>query len=127
MKFALTAVTCAIGLIGAVGIPAYADSPPPPPAPAHNDVCIDPSMIDSTTFPDNKTILFHMTGGKVRIWRNDLPRECPGLTFERGIAYEIRGGEICSNMQVVYVINRWTPCFLGPFTPYTPPSAPPAH
>jgi hypothetical protein len=125
MKIALTAVGCAIGLIGAIGQTAYADSPPPPPAPVHNNVCIDPSRIDSTTYPDDHTILFHMFGGPVKIWRNDLPRACPGLTFEKGIAFTIRGGEICSNMQVVYVINRWTPCFLGPFTPYTPPETPP--
>lgn len=87
----------------------------------HNNVCISVSNIDHTSFPDNNTILFHMNGGPVRIWKNTLPRTCQGLTFERGIAYEIRGGSICSNMQVVYVINRWIPCFLGPFTPYTPP------
>lgn len=126
MKIALTAAVCAIGFIGAIGQTAYADPLPTPPAPVHNNVCIDPSRIDHTSYPDEHTILFYMNGGKVRIWRNDLPRACPGLTFERGIAYTIRGGEICSNMQVVYVINRWTPCFLGAFTPYTPPEkAPP--
>jgi hypothetical protein len=131
MKIALSGVVCAIGLIGAIGQAAYADPPAPPPAPVHNNVCLDASRIDHTSYPDNRTILFHMNGGKVRIWRNDLPRECPGLTFERGIAYTLRGGEICSNMQVVYVINRWTPCFLGAFTPYTPPApsapSPPAN
>ncbi len=123
MKIALTGVVCAIGLIGQV---AYADSPPPPPPPppVHNNVCLSAGSIDHTSYPDDRTILFHMNGGKVRIWRNDLPRECPGLKFEQGIAYEIRGGEICSNMQVVYVLNRWTPCFLGAFTPYTPPPKP---
>ena len=125
MKIALTGVACAIGLIAVMGQAALADSPPPPPpAPAHNNVCIDPSRINSTSFPDDSTILFHMNGGKVRVWRNDLPRACPGLKFERGIAYTIRGGEICSNMQVVYVLNRWTPCFLGAFTPYEAPMKP---
>ena len=129
MKIALTAVVCAIGFVGAIGQMAYADSPPPPPAPVpapvHNQVCIDPSRIDRTSFPDDHTILFHMFGGKVRIWRNDLGRACPGLKFEAGIAWEIRGGLICSNMQTFYVLRRWTPCMLGAFTPYTPPEKSP--
>lgn len=91
------------------------------PAKKVHSVCINPSDINHMGFPDDKTILFYMNGGKVRIWRNDLPRACQGLSFEKGIAYEIRGGMICSNMQVVYVMNRWTPCMLGAFTPYTPP------
>ena len=125
MKIALSGVVCAIGLIGAMGQTAFAD--PPPPTPAHNHVCIDPSRINHLSYPDDSTILFHMDGGKVRIWRNDLKRACPGLKFEAGIAWEIRGGSICSNMQNFYVLRRWTPCFLGAFTPYTPPEkSPPA-
>ena len=126
MKIALSGVACAISLIGVMGQTAFADSPaPPPPAPVHNNVCIDPGRIDHLSYPDDRTILFHMTGGKVRIWRNDLRRACPGLKFEAGIAWEIRGGSICSHMQTFYVLRRWTPCMLGDFTPYTPP--PPAN
>jgi hypothetical protein len=122
MKIALSGVACAIGLIGVMGQTAYADPPaPPPPAPVHNHVCIDPSSINHLSYPDDSTILFHMNGGKVRIWRNDLGRVCPGLKFEAGIAWEIRGGMICGNMQSFYVLRRWTPCTLGAFTPYTPP------
>ncbi len=77
------------------------------------------------SYPDNKTILFRMNGGKM--WRNELPRECPGLKFEAGIAWNIWGGEVCSNMQVFYVLRRGTPCMLGTFVPneqprQTPPS-----
>lgn len=120
MKYVLTAV-CSFALIASTA--AYADpegtTTTPPPKP--KSVCINTGDIDHLSYPDNKTILFHMRSGKVRIWRNDLKRECSGLTFERGVAYEINGGVICSNMQVVYVINRWIPCMLGPFTPYEEP------
>ena len=126
MKIALTGVACAIGLIGTIGKAAYADPLPAPPPPVHNSVCIDPSRIDHLSFPDDKTILFHMMGGKVRIWRNDLRLVCPGMKFEAGVAWEIRGGEICSHMQTFYVLRRWTPCMLGDFTPYTPPPDSPA-
>ena len=124
MKIVLTGAICAIGLIGAIGQTAYADPPAAPP-PAQKQVCINPGNINHLSYPDNRTILFHMNGGKVRIWRNDLGRDCPGLKFEAGIAWEIRGGEICGNMQTFYVLRHWTPCGLGAFTPYTPP-APPA-
>jgi hypothetical protein len=139
MKSALTAFTLATSILALTGT-ALADPPavpqtgaqagpqatPPAPQAKPNHVCLSAGDIDHTSYPDNSTILFHMKGGKVRIWRNDLKHECPGLKFEQGIAYEIRGGTICSNMQVVYVINRWTPCMLGPFTPYTPPPKPAA-
>ncbi|MDE1940271.1 MAG: hypothetical protein KGI68_14715 [Alphaproteobacteria bacterium] len=114
MKIVLTGIACAFALLTTMPS-AYADPP------THNTVCLDAGNIDHYSYPDDKTILFHMNAGKVRIWRNDLPRACPGLKFEQGIALEIRGGVICSNMQVVYVLRRWTPCFLGAFTPYTPP------
>ncbi|MGB8602081.1 MAG: DUF6491 family protein [Rhizomicrobium sp.] len=92
---------------------------PPAPAPAKpHQICLDAGNIDHLSYPDDKTIVFHMRGGKV--WRNDLKRSCPGLKFEQAIAYEIRGGTICGNMQVVYVMRRWTPCMLGAFTAVPP-------
>ncbi len=124
MKIALKGFVCAIGLIGVVGQTAYAEPPAAPP-PAQRQVCINPGSIEHLAFPDDSTILFHMRTGPVRIWKNELKRACPGLKFEGGVAWEIRGGEICGNMQTFYVLRRWTPCMLGSFTPYTPP-APPA-
>ena len=127
MKIALTVIACAIGLIGAIGQTAYADAPAAStarPPPAHNNICIDTSRIDHLSYPDDHTILFHMFGGPVKIWRNDLPHECQGLKFEQGIAWNIWGNQVCSNMQVFYVLRRGTPCMLGAFTSYTPPPAP---
>jgi hypothetical protein len=76
------------------------------------------------SYPDNKTILFRMNSGPVKLWRNELPRECPGLKFEAGIAWNIWGGEVCSNMQVFYVLRRGTPCMLGNFVPADQPAPP---
>ena len=100
---------------------AMADSPPPKPA---KQVCLQTSNIESMSYPDNKTILFRMDGGPVKVWRNDLQRECPGLSFEKGIAWTIWGNEVCSNMQVFYVLRRGTPCMLGTFTPQQMRGAP---
>jgi hypothetical protein len=111
MRIALMGFTCVLALAGIQA--AYADAPPP----KHNNVCINVQDIDSMSYPDDKTILFRMWAGPVKVWRNDLPRACSGLKFEKGIAWEIRGGEVCSHMQVFYVLRRGIPCMLGDFTP----------
>ncbi len=109
---AISAVACGLGVAAIAVSSAYAQ---PPQRPRH--VCIQTSNIEGMSYPDNKTILFRMSGGPVKVWRNDLPRACPGLKFEQGIAWTIWGGEVCSNMQVFYVLRRGTPCMLGTFTP----------
>jgi hypothetical protein len=114
----LTTIALAAGLAGLTVSAAYAD----PPAQAKpRQICIHTSDINSMSYPDNRTILFRMNGGKVKVWRNELPRECPGLKFEAGIAWTIWGGEVCSNMQVFYVLRRGTPCMLGTFVPADQP------
>ena len=110
MRIALKLLACAVGLAGLMGSTAYAEPP------HHNRICISVSNIDSMSYPDDQTILFRMSGGPVKIWRNTLPRKCPGLKFEGGIAWNIWGDEVCSNMQIFYVLNRGTPCSLGSFT-----------
>jgi len=122
LKIALTIVACTIGLMGVIGQrlmrtrPHRLHSPLRRRAQGH---CLDTSRIDHLSFPDDRTILFHMFGGPVKIWRNDLSHECYGLKFEQGIAWTIWGNQVCSRMQVFYVLRRGTPCMLGEFTPYT--------
>jgi hypothetical protein len=111
MRLSPCAVACVLGITAATA--AFADAPPP-----HHSVCLDPYLIDNLTYPNDYTILFHMRGGPVKIWRNTLPHKCSGLSFEQGIAWTIRGDEICSNMQIFHVLRRGTPCALGDFTPY---------
>ena len=110
----MTLIALAAGLAGLGMATAYAD----PPAQAKpRQICIRTSDIHGMSYPDNRTILFRMNGGTPKVWRNELPRECPGLKFEAGIAWNIWGGEVCSNMQVFYVLRRGTPCMLGTFVP----------
>jgi hypothetical protein len=82
--------------------------------------CLDASHIASTSVVSDQVILFRMDDG--RVWSNTLRRACPGLKFEQGFSEEIRGGEICSNAQMIQVLRRGTPCFLGEFTPYAKPA-----
>jgi hypothetical protein len=97
-------------------VPAFADTPPKP-----KSICIRTADIRSMSYPDNRTILFNMGSGPVKTWRNELRRECSGLDFEQGIAWTIWGGEVCSNMQVFYVLRRGTTCILGSFVPADQP------
>lgn len=106
----------ALAVAAGVLLPAaMADAPKP------KQICIRTSDIQGMTYPDNRTILFKMSGGPVKLWRNELPHECAGLKFEQGIAWNIWGGEVCSNMQVFYVLRSGTPCMLGNFVPADQP------
>lgn len=84
-------------------------------------VCLTASQVTSTSVVSDQVVLFHMSNGVV--WRNTLRRACPSLKLENGFSEEIRGGEICANMQMIRVLRRGTPCFLGDFT-LEPPRAP---
>jgi hypothetical protein len=115
---------CAIAFATIIAAPAaFADPPAPlaPAPPSRHSTCIRTSDIDSMSYPDDHTILFRMNMGPVRVWRNELPRACPGLHFESGIAWTIWGGTVCEKMQVFYVLRRGTPCFLGSFVPADQP------
>lgn len=116
----LASMLAAAGVVvaaAALADPPRSDPPRPP------RVCIRTQDIDSMQYPDNRTILFKMRSGPVKVWRNELNRECPGLKFEQGIAWNIWGGEVCSNMQVFYVLRRGNFCMLGNFVPNDQPRA----
>jgi len=104
-------------------LPALAAGDPPAPGAPR---CIPADDVSNAQVVDDRTILFHMTGGK--IWKNTLPEPCHGLGFEQGIGYDINGGFICGNQQVIRVLRRGTLCVLGPFEPYEPPkNSDPGH
>lgn len=89
------------------------EAPRPPPR------CISAQDISNTEVVDDYTILFHMAGGK--IWKNTLKSQCHGLGFERAIAYETWGGELCGSSQVIHVLHRGSFCVLGDFEAYKKP------
>ena len=73
MRIARTGVICSLMLMTAAQM-AYADPPKP------TGVCLNAGDIDHYSYPDDNTILVHMKFGKVRIWRNDLPRTCSAIS-----------------------------------------------
>lgn len=92
---------------------------PRPPDGEDADICLDAAHIDHTVVIDDRTILFYMRGNK--IWKNTLHNDCPSLKFQRAFTEEIRGGQVCSNRQMIRVLETGVRCSLGGFTPYTPP------
>jgi hypothetical protein len=86
--------------------------------------CIVVSSIDETDALDDQNLVFRMRGN--RVFRNHLPRRCPGLERENRIAYQTRGGRLCS-IDTITVLeesgvgfrNGFT-CRLGEFVPMSP-------
>lgn len=88
----------------------------PPGAPQR---CIDVRRVRRIEPIGNHTLLFHVGGGEV--WRNRLPRSCPGLRRNSRFLYEPRSGRLCS-MDVMYLLvddgfgfRRGSGCPLGEF------------
>jgi hypothetical protein len=86
--------------------------------------CVVVASIDQTKAIDDQTLIFRMRGD--RVYRNSLPRKCPGLARENRIAYETRVGRLCS-IDTITVLERlgvgFTPgftCRLGEFVPLSP-------
>lgn len=86
--------------------------------------CVVVSSIDETEALDDQNILFRMRGNKV--YRNHLPRKCPGLERENRFMYETRGGRLCSIDTITVLeqfgvsLQRGFTCRLGEFVPMSP-------
>ena len=92
--------------------------------------CIVVSSIGQTEAIDDHTIIFEMRGR--RVYRNTLPRECPGLERENRIAFETRTSRLCSTDTITVLENfgfggagvgglrRGFTCRLGKFVPMSP-------
>jgi hypothetical protein len=83
--------------------------------------CIVTNQIRSTHVVDDRTINFVMSG-RNRMFRNDLPAACPGLSFNRTFKHNSRTGRLC-NVDTITVIQngrRGAICGLGRFQPMVP-------
>jgi hypothetical protein len=82
------------------------------------------TRIDSTRVLDDQTILFYLRDD--RVYRNYLPRKCPGLSQQNRFSYESHTGQLC-NVDAVTVLEQWAgrlepgfTCRLGAFHPISP-------
>jgi len=83
--------------------------------------CLITQSIDQTDAIDDQNIIFYMRGSKV--YRNHLPRKCPGLERENRIAYQTHSSRLCSIDQITVLEDlggTFRPgftCRLGEFVP----------
>jgi hypothetical protein len=87
--------------------------------------CISVSSIDQTDAIDDQNLIFRMRR-RDQVFRNHLPRRCPGLERENRIAYQARGGRLCS-IDTITVLEQFGvgfrdgfTCRLGEFVPMSP-------
>lgn len=87
------------------------------------DRCVPLTRIDRTEVLDEQNILFYMRGGG--IFRNWLPRRCPGLNDRDAFSYRTTLGKLCDS-DTITVIDptgigtiQGASCRLGGFYPTT--------
>lgn len=73
---------------------------------------------------DERTIVYSATGR--RLWRNDLPDDCPGLTRDPILVVEQFGSQLCANDRI-RLVDRGSHipgafCRLGRFTAWERPA-----
>jgi len=82
--------------------------------------CVPLRQIRNTEVHDDRTIDFHMTGG--RTYRNTLPHDCGGLGFDEAFSYRTSLSQLCST-DIITVIRQplnsiqGPSCGLGEFQP----------
>jgi len=89
--------------------------------------CVPLTAIDRTRVVDDQTILFYMHND--RVFRNYMPRKCPGLERQNRFMYETRSSRLCS-IDMITVLEQWGTrlepgftCKLGDFHPLSPEEA----
>jgi hypothetical protein len=86
--------------------------------------CITTNQIRSTHVVDDRTINFVMSG-RSRMFRNELPFACSGLSFNRTFKHNSRTGQLCSvdTITVIQSGRTGATCGLGRFQPMVPVEA----
>jgi hypothetical protein len=108
----LGAAIAVLATLPACTSPAASDTAPALAARANS--CINPLQIKKQKILSDQDIRFEMNNGD--IWVNHLAHRCPGLQSEQGFAWDLHGNSVCSNQQIIHVLNEGTSCSLGAFT-----------
>ncbi len=81
--------------------------------------CITTHQIRSMRIINDQTIDFEMTGN--RVFRNNLPFRCSGLSFNQAIRHNSRTSQLCSVNSITVITPGRGPngptCSLGQFQP----------
>ena len=89
--------------------------------------CVQLMRVDRTKVVDGENIFFYMKDGT--IYRNQLPRVCPGLAREERFMYKVPTGRLC-DLDIITVLTDFAGglrpaagCGLGKFHPVDPEEA----
>ena len=89
--------------------------------------CVQLNRVDRTKVVDAENIFFYMRDGTV--YRNQLPRPCPGLYREERFMYKVPTGRLC-DLDIITVLTDFAgglrqgaSCGLGRFHPIDPEEA----
>ena len=75
-------------------------------------ICLATADIENSDSPDGKVLILKMKNGKV--WHTALQPACPGIRFS-GFSWNIQGGQVCENSQVLRVLQSGEVCAIGKF------------
>jgi hypothetical protein len=131
-KLGLAVAACLLPLLS---LPAVAQEDDEEPFDRTPRDCILASSIDQTDAVDDQNILFHMRDRSV--YRNHLPRKCPGLERENRISYKLQGTRRLCSTDTITVLEQsgfgvggglgafrdGFTCRLGEFVPLSPEEA----
>lgn len=114
-------ISAAIALLSALS--ACTSSAPPSGATvtaanAGGKVCIRTLEIRKQTVLSDQEIKFEMSNGDV--WVNHLPVRCSGLKAQGGFAWEVHNANVCSNQEIIHVLDWGTSCAIGEFEKQPP-------
>jgi hypothetical protein len=125
-NYRVTVAACLLALTA--GLPAIAQDDEEAPFDRTPQDCILASNIDKHDAVDDQNILFYMRN---RVYRNHLPRTCPGLERNNRISYKLQGTRRLCSTDVITVLedsfgfggapfrDGFT-CRLGEFVPLSP-------
>jgi len=85
--------------------------------------CLDSSRSGNLQALDERTLIYRESGR--RIWRNDLPDACPGLSDDSILVIRLYGSGPCQG-DLFHAVERGSgipgpSCRLGSFVPYVKP------
>jgi hypothetical protein len=81
-------------------------------------VCISTLQIKKQSVLSDQDIKFEMNNGDV--WLNHLPSRCSGLKSQGGFAWNVHNATVCSNQEIIHVLDDGPSCAIGEFTKQPP-------
>ena len=106
----ITVAACLLSL--AAGVPVIAQDGEDAPFDRTPEDCILSSSIDQTDAVDDQNLLFYMRNRGV--YRNTLPRECPGLERNNRFSYKLQGSRRLCSTDMITVLEDSFGGFSGP-------------